>query len=91
MCFNLFYLEIYRELYGVIDAQWEGKGAEEVVRMVLMQGRKVYRDEREYLDLFRKFMGREGVKEMMADLDIEIGMYLVPFLRMKKRLKTKEE
>lgn len=36
-------------------------------------------------------MGREGVKEMMADLDIEIGVYLVPFLRMKSRLKTKEE
>lgn len=91
MCFNLFYLEMYRELYGVVDAQWEGEGALEFVKVFLIQGRKVYRDEREYIDIFGKFTRRENVKEMMADLDIEVGFYLLPFLRMKRRLKTKEE
>lgn len=36
-------------------------------------------------------MRREGIKEMMADLDIEVGVYLLPFLRMKSKLKLNEE
>lgn len=56
-----------------------------------MQGRMVYRDEKEYVDIFWRFMGRERVEEMMAYLDVEVGIYLLPFMRMKNRLKTKED
>lgn len=51
----------------------------------------MYHDEREYRDIFADFMERETLKEMMVDLDIEIGVYLLPFLGIKSRLKTNEE
>lgn len=57
----------------------------------LIQGRKVYRDEKEYGEIFGRFMRREMVEEMMADLDVEVGIYLLPFLRMKSKLKRKED